>query len=68
MAVKGMAQKGPPQWRDDDKDGHFMFALGENLTSHCNYTCRCFTFINSVYCACLQYLICGSIFIILIII
>ena len=47
--VKGLAQKGSPPWRDDDKDGHFMFALGENLTSRCNYTCshcRCFTFIN----------------------
>uniref|UniRef100_A0A0C9RVL8 dual-specificity kinase n=1 Tax=Wollemia nobilis TaxID=56998 RepID=A0A0C9RVL8_9CONI len=21
-----------PPWRDDDKDGHYMFALGENLT------------------------------------
>ncbi|RVX04317.1 Serine/threonine-protein kinase AFC2 [Vitis vinifera] len=31
--VKGLAQKGSPPWRDDDKDGHFMFALGENLTS-----------------------------------
>lgn len=28
-----MAEKGSPQWRDDDKDGHYVFALGENLTS-----------------------------------
>ncbi|KAK1577710.1 hypothetical protein Q3G72_024171 [Acer saccharum] len=33
MFVKGLAQKGFPQWRGDDKDGHYMFAIGENLTS-----------------------------------
>ncbi|KAM1191087.1 hypothetical protein PS2_011432 [Malus domestica] len=31
--VKGLTQKGSPPRRDDDKDGHYMFALGENLTS-----------------------------------
>ncbi|XP_061362172.1 serine/threonine-protein kinase AFC2-like isoform X1 [Gastrolobium bilobum] len=30
---KGVARNGSPPWRDDDKDGHYMFALGENLTS-----------------------------------
>ncbi|GLT36658.1 hypothetical protein SLA2020_110210 [Shorea laevis] len=30
---KRLASKGSPPWRDDDKDGHYMFALGENLTS-----------------------------------
>ncbi|KAF5746537.1 serine/threonine-protein kinase AFC2-like [Tripterygium wilfordii] len=33
LYVKGLAQKGSPPWRDDDKDGHYVFALGENLTS-----------------------------------
>ncbi|KAJ7956756.1 Serine/threonine protein kinase [Quillaja saponaria] len=33
LFVKGLAEKGSPPWRDDDKDGHYMFALGENLTS-----------------------------------
>ncbi|KAK9277354.1 hypothetical protein L1049_006896 [Liquidambar formosana] len=33
LFVKGLAQKGSPPWRDDDKDGHYMFAVGENLTS-----------------------------------
>ncbi|KAJ4710983.1 Serine/threonine protein kinase [Melia azedarach] len=33
MFVKGLAQSSTPQWRNDDKDGHYMFALGENLTS-----------------------------------
>ncbi|OMO60274.1 hypothetical protein CCACVL1_24272 [Corchorus capsularis] len=28
-----LAQKVSPPWRNDDKDGHYMFALGENLTS-----------------------------------
>eukprot|EP01018_Ginkgo_biloba_P011412 Gb_41360 [translate_table: standard] len=26
------ARNASPPWRDDDKDGHYMFALGENLT------------------------------------
>ncbi|XAR64475.1 Dual-specificity kinase [Bertholletia excelsa] len=32
LLVKGLAQKGSPPWRGDDKDGHYMFELGENLT------------------------------------
>jgi dual-specificity kinase len=35
---KGVARNGSPPWRDDDKDGHYMFELGDNLTSRCNYT------------------------------
>ncbi|KAK4376947.1 hypothetical protein RND71_003243 [Anisodus tanguticus] len=31
--VQGLAQKGSPPRRDDDKDGHYMFELGENLTT-----------------------------------
>ncbi|KAM3381192.1 serine/threonine-protein kinase AFC2 isoform X1 [Capsicum galapagoense] len=31
--IKGVAQNGSPPWREDDKDGHFVFELGENLTS-----------------------------------
>lgn len=38
LFVKGLAHKGSPPWREDDKDGHYMFALGENLTPRCNYT------------------------------
>lgn len=37
LLVKGLAEKGSPPWRDDDKDGHYMFALGENLTPQCKY-------------------------------
>ncbi|KAL6318609.1 hypothetical protein AAG906_000687 [Vitis piasezkii] len=33
MFVKGVARNGSPPWREDDKDGHYIFALGENLTS-----------------------------------
>ncbi|KAH1202049.1 Serine/threonine-protein kinase AFC2 [Glycine max] len=35
LFVKPVARNGSPPWRDDDKDGHYMFALGENLTSRC---------------------------------
>uniref|UniRef100_A0A7C8Z6W8 Dual-specificity kinase n=1 Tax=Opuntia streptacantha TaxID=393608 RepID=A0A7C8Z6W8_OPUST len=30
--MKGLIHKGSPPWRDDDKDGHYVFELGENLT------------------------------------
>ncbi|XP_042373165.1 serine/threonine-protein kinase AFC2-like isoform X2 [Zingiber officinale] len=30
---KGVARNASPPWREDDKDGHYMFAVGENLTS-----------------------------------
>ncbi|KAK4788322.1 hypothetical protein SAY86_019641 [Trapa natans] len=32
LLLKGSLQKGSPPWRDDDKDGHYMFAVGDNLT------------------------------------
>ncbi|KAM7250673.1 hypothetical protein ACFE04_022556 [Oxalis oulophora] len=32
LYVKGFSQRGSPPWRDDDKDGHYMFAIGDNLT------------------------------------
>lgn len=35
---KEVARNGSPPWREDDKDGHYVFSLGENLTSRCNYT------------------------------
>lgn len=38
LFARGVARNGTPPWREDDKDGHYMFALGENLTSRCNYT------------------------------
>lgn len=31
----GVARNGSPPWRGVDKDGHYMFELGENLTSRC---------------------------------
>ncbi|XP_022769842.1 serine/threonine-protein kinase AFC2 isoform X2 [Durio zibethinus] len=34
LGVKGgVARNGSPPWREDDKDGHYMFELGDNLTS-----------------------------------
>uniref|UniRef100_A0A3Q7FRB1 dual-specificity kinase n=2 Tax=Solanum subgen. Lycopersicon TaxID=49274 RepID=A0A3Q7FRB1_SOLLC len=32
FTIKGVAQNGSPPRREDDKDGHFVFELGENLT------------------------------------
>lgn len=37
LFAKGLAEKASPPWRDDDKDGHYMFALGDNLTPRCKY-------------------------------
>ncbi|KAI7732327.1 hypothetical protein M8C21_010066, partial [Ambrosia artemisiifolia] len=31
--LKRVAHDGSPPWREDDKDGHYMFAIGDNLTS-----------------------------------
>ncbi|XP_058763206.1 serine/threonine-protein kinase AFC2-like isoform X1 [Vicia villosa] len=33
LLVKGVARNGSPPLRDDDKDGHYTFAVGENLTA-----------------------------------
>ncbi|XP_022889894.1 serine/threonine-protein kinase AFC2-like isoform X2 [Olea europaea var. sylvestris] len=33
LFVKGLARNGSPPRREDDKDGHYIFELGENLTS-----------------------------------
>ncbi|KAL5986105.1 CAAX prenyl protease 1 [Asimina triloba] len=32
LYCKGGARNGSPPWRNDDKDGHYIFAIGENLT------------------------------------
>lgn len=37
LFVKGMTRNGSPPWREDDKEGHYMFEIGDNLTSRCNY-------------------------------
>ncbi|KAL5205352.1 hypothetical protein ABZP36_033561 [Zizania latifolia] len=33
LLSKGVACNASPPWREDDKDGHYVFAIGENLTS-----------------------------------
>lgn len=38
FCVKGVARNGSPPWREDDKDGHYMFELGDDLTPRCNHT------------------------------
>lgn len=37
LFVKGFSRNGSPPWREDDKDGHYMFEIGDNLTYRCNY-------------------------------
>lgn len=32
----GSSRNASPPWRSDDKDGHYMFELGENFTPRCN--------------------------------
>lgn len=34
---RGMPRYGSPPWRPDDKDGHYVFVIGENLTSRCKH-------------------------------
>lgn len=54
LFVKGLAQKGSPPWRDDDKDGHYMFELGENLTLRCNFVFSSYVtyFVLSIFVMC----------------
>lgn len=35
--VNGLAIQ---SWHEDDKDGHFVFELGENITPRCNFFCQ----------------------------
>ncbi|CAL0326824.1 unnamed protein product [Lupinus luteus] len=32
MFFRGMTRNGSPPWRPDDKDGHYVFAVGDSLT------------------------------------
>ena len=34
---QGQPRDGSPPHREDDKDGHYVFAVGDNLTPRCNY-------------------------------
>ncbi|KAK6942913.1 Protein kinase domain [Dillenia turbinata] len=34
MTNKPLSRIGSPPWRPDDKDGHYIFVVGENLTPH----------------------------------
>ena len=34
--VNGASRVQSPPWREDDKDGHYTFELGENITPRCN--------------------------------
>lgn len=36
--AKDLGLQPSPAWRGDDKDGHYKFELGENLTCRCNFT------------------------------
>ena len=35
MFYRELPRNGSPPWRPDDKDGHYVFAIGENLTPRC---------------------------------
>ena len=35
---KGIPHNGSAPWRPDDKEGHYTFAVGENITPRCKYT------------------------------
>ncbi|OMO72227.1 hypothetical protein CCACVL1_17884 [Corchorus capsularis] len=38
LVVKGgVDRNGSPPWLEDDKDGHYMFELGDNLSSRCTF-------------------------------
>ncbi|KAL8116570.1 hypothetical protein AgCh_022917 [Apium graveolens] len=35
FSLKEVAWNDSPPWREDDKDGHYVFAVGDNLTFRC---------------------------------
>lgn len=37
MYYKGVPRNGSPPWRPDDKDGHYVFVVGDNITPRCTY-------------------------------
>lgn len=37
LSSGGVPRDGSPPLREDDKDGHYVFAVGDNLTPRCNY-------------------------------
>lgn len=37
QAKQEQPRDGSPPLREDDKDGHYVFAVGDNLTSRCKY-------------------------------
>ncbi|OVA18264.1 Protein kinase domain [Macleaya cordata] len=36
LYYKAQLHNGSPPWRNDDKDGHYTFVIGENLSARCN--------------------------------
>ncbi|ONK61891.1 uncharacterized protein A4U43_C08F34640 [Asparagus officinalis] len=44
----GMPHHASPPWREDDKDGHYVFAVGDNLTPRCNFRISLFFILLSV--------------------
>lgn len=35
MFYNGLPRQGSPPWRPDDKDGHYVFVVGDTLTPRC---------------------------------
>ncbi|KAI3936780.1 hypothetical protein MKW92_043374, partial [Papaver armeniacum] len=60
LYYKSHIQNGYPPWRNDDKDGYYVFVIRENLTLRCNapslqsafcffYFLSLFAFLTSVF-------------------
>lgn len=39
MFYNGLPRQGSPPWRPDDKDGHYVFVVGDTLTPRCESLC-----------------------------
>lgn len=39
MFYNGLPRQGSPPWRPDDKDGHYVFVVGDTLTPRCESKC-----------------------------
>lgn len=50
MFYREMPRDGSPPWRPDDKDGHYVFAIGENLTPRCKFFLQFRTLVHFFMC------------------
>lgn len=47
---EGIGRRGSPPKRDDDREGHYVYNLGENLTPRCELFRESFAYLSLLMC------------------